>query len=98
MGWQWSASVGPDAVPYFRAPFNPFIQSKKFDPDCEYIKRWIPELKDVEPKDIHKWGEEKTRAKYPNVKYPAPIVDQKEASQRAVKIYKEAFEKSRKLL
>lgn len=96
MGWQWSSSVGPDAVPYFRAPFNPYIQSKKFDPDCEYIKKWVPELQDVDPKDIHKWGEAKIRAKYPDIKYPAPLVDQKEASQRAVKIYKEAFEKSKK--
>lgn len=95
MGWQWSASIGPDAVPYFRAPFNPFIQSKKFDPDAEYIKKWVPELADVDAKDIHKWGEEKVRAKYPNTKYPAPLVDQKEASQRAVKIYKEAFLKSK---
>lgn len=97
MGWQWSASVGPDAVPYFRAPFNPFIQSKKFDSDAEYIKKWVPELKDVDSKDIHKWGEEKIRAKYPNINYPAPILDQREASQRAVRIYKEAFEKSKRL-
>ena len=95
MGWQWTASVGPDAVPYFRAPFNPFIQSKKFDKDCAYIKRWVPELEDVDPKDIHKWNEERIRAKYPNIPYPAPLVDQKEASHRAVMIYKEAFEKSK---
>ena len=95
MGWQWSSSVGPDAVPYFRAPFNPFTQSKKFDKDCEYIKKWIPELQDVDPKDIHRWGEEKIRAKYPNTSYAVPLVDQKEASHRAVRIYKEAFEKSR---
>jgi deoxyribodipyrimidine photo-lyase len=95
MGWTWSASTGPDAQPFFRAPFNPYIQSKKFDPEAEYIKKWVPELAEVEPKDIHRWGEEKIRAKYPNVKYPAPIVDQRDASQRAVQIYKEAFKKSR---
>ena len=95
MGWTWSASTGPDAQPFFRAPFNPFIQSKKFDPEAEYIKKWVPELAEVDPKDIHRWGEEKIRAKYPNVKYPAPIVDQREASQRAVSIYNEAFKKSR---
>jgi len=96
MGWQWSSSVGPDAVPYFRAPFNPYIQSKKFDTDAEYIKKWVPELQEVDPKDIHKWDDEKVRDKYPTVSYPAPLVDQKEASRRAVKIYKEAFEKSKK--
>lgn len=96
MGWQWSSSVGPDAVPYFRYPFNPYVQSKKFDPDCEYIKKWLPELADVDPRDIHKWGDEKVRAKYHGIDYPAPLVDQKKASHRAVKIYKEAFEKSKK--
>jgi deoxyribodipyrimidine photo-lyase len=96
MGWQWSSSVGPDAVPYFRAPFNPFTQSKKFDPDAEYIKRWVTELAEVDPKDIHKWGEEKVRAKYPGLSYPAPLVDQKEASRRAVEVYKEAYAKSKK--
>ena len=96
MGWQWSSSVGPDAVPYFRAPFNPYIQSKKFDKDCEYIKKWVPELAEVDPKDIHKWDDEKVRAKYPTISYPAPLVYQKEASRRAVEIYKKAFEKSKK--
>ena len=51
-GWQWSASVGTDAVPYFRV-FNPVRQSEKFDPDGSYIRRWIDELKDVPPKHIH---------------------------------------------
>jgi len=64
--------------------------------DAEYIKKWVPELQEVDPKDIHKWDDEKVRAKYPTVSYPAPLVDQKEASRRAVKIYKEAFEKSKK--
>ena len=96
LGWQWSSSVGPDPILFFRAPFNPYIQSKKFDKDAEYIKKWVPELEEVDPKDIHKWDDEKIRAKYPTVSYPAPLVDQKEASRRAVKIYKEAFEKSKK--
>jgi deoxyribodipyrimidine photo-lyase len=89
-GWQWAAGIGPDAAPYFRAPLNPFIQSKKFDTNAEYIKRWLPELQDVDPKDIHRWGEKKIRDKYPTVKYTAPIVDQSEASQRAVRIMKQA--------
>jgi deoxyribodipyrimidine photo-lyase len=45
-GWQWSASTGTDAAPYFRIQ-NPWSQTKRFDPDGEYIKRWIPELRDV---------------------------------------------------
>ena len=71
-GWQWCASTGTDSQPYFRY-LNPWLQSKKFDKDCEYIKKWIPELQDVDTKDIHKWNI--TYKKYPNIKYPKPIVD-----------------------
>lgn len=53
-GWQWSAGTGTDAQPYFRI-FNPWSQAKKFDKDCIYIKKWIPELRDVPPKDILTW-------------------------------------------
>lgn len=90
-GWQWSSGVGPDAAPYFRAPMNPFIQSKKFDKDAEYIKKWIPELQSVKPEHIHRWDEEKIRALYPDVQYPAPIVEQKEASSRSLGIFKKAY-------
>lgn len=89
-GWGFSSSTGPDAVPYFRAPFNPFIQSKKFDKDASYIYQWVPELKGVSPSDIHKWDDPKIRAKYPTIQYPVPIIDHKEASARAVKIYRDA--------
>ncbi|MCV6606713.1 MAG: DNA photolyase family protein [Campylobacterales bacterium] len=50
--WQWAASTGADAVPYFRI-FNPFLQSKKFDNEGKYIKKWVPELKSLSPKKIH---------------------------------------------
>lgn len=89
-GWGWASSTGVDALLYFRAPFNPFIQSKKFDPDAVYIKRWVPELRDVATKDIHKWFDPKVRAKYAELDYPAPIVDHKEASARAVAEFKKA--------
>lgn len=45
-GWQWAAGSGCDAAPYFRI-FNPYLQTKKFDPDLEYINRWVPELNDL---------------------------------------------------
>ena len=45
-GWQWSASTGTDAAPYFRIQ-NPWSQTKRFDPDGDYIRRWVPELRDV---------------------------------------------------
>lgn len=50
--WQWSASTGCDAQPYFRI-FNPWLQQKRFDPDCEYIKKWVPELSALPPRAIH---------------------------------------------
>jgi deoxyribodipyrimidine photo-lyase len=92
-GWGFSSSTGADAVPYFRAPFNPFIQSKKFDKEANYIHRWIPELKTVAPEDIHRWYDPAIRQKYPQTvlsAYPAPIVDYKKASAEAVQRYKKA--------
>ena len=51
-GWQWTAGTGTDAAPYFRI-FNPILQSTKFDPNGDYIRRWVPELCNVDAKDIH---------------------------------------------
>ena len=69
--WQWAASTGCDAQPYFRI-FNPWLQQKKFDTECVYIKKWIPELKHIPNKDIHQWY--KKHEDY-DLNYPAPIVD-----------------------
>jgi deoxyribodipyrimidine photo-lyase len=82
-GWQWSAGVGvQNMIARLRPPMNPFLQSKTYDAQCEYIKHWVPELQDVEPRDIHRWFEKTVQAKYANthVNYPAPIVDPKAAS------------------
>jgi len=89
-GWGFVSSTGVDAVPYFRRPFNPFIQSKKFDKDAEYIKKWVPELQDVEPKDIHKWYDPAVREKY-STKYPEPAIDHEFASKRAVEVFTKAY-------
>ena len=51
-GWQWAASVGCDAQPYFRI-FNPILQSKKFDPDGKFIRQWLPELAALDNEAIH---------------------------------------------
>ncbi len=51
-GWQWAASTGSDPVPYFRV-FNPTLQSRKFDPSGEYIRRWVPELSGLDKREIH---------------------------------------------
>jgi deoxyribodipyrimidine photo-lyase len=51
-GWQWVAGTGTDASPYYRV-FNPVTQGKKFDPDGAYVKRWVPELRDLDPEHVH---------------------------------------------
>ena len=53
LGWQWISGCGADAAPYFRI-FNPVIQGEKFDPHGDYVRRWIPELKKLPSKWIHK--------------------------------------------
>ncbi len=83
--WQWVASTGSDAQPYFRI-FNPWTQQKKFDPACRYIKKWIPELRDFESEAIHTWYEERERSGY--AKYPSPMVDHKKAAEEALRAYK----------
>ncbi len=87
-GWQWSSSTGVDSMPYFRV-FNPWRQAEKHDPDCEYIKKWLPELKDVPNKDILKWDEK--WEDYKHIKYPKPIIeDIQEEFQKTLKLYRKA--------
>lgn len=69
--WQWVASTGASAQPYFRI-FNPWQQQKKYDPEAGYIKRWIPELRNTSHTIIHTWFKE---AHPPIKKYPRPMVD-----------------------
>ncbi|EAC1534127.1 deoxyribodipyrimidine photo-lyase, partial [Escherichia coli] len=85
-GWQWAASTGTDAAPYFRI-FNPTTQGEKFDREGEFIRQWLPELRDVPA--VHepwKWAE-KTGV---TLDYPQPIVDHKEARLRTLAAYEEA--------
>ncbi|MCX5922771.1 MAG: deoxyribodipyrimidine photo-lyase [Candidatus Dependentiae bacterium] len=83
--WQWCASTGCDAQPYFRI-FNPWLQQKKFDNNCEYIKQWIPELKNIAAKTIHLWF----KLTSPAIKeYPRPIVEHAKESVLAKKLYKQ---------
>jgi deoxyribodipyrimidine photo-lyase len=86
--WQWTAGSGADSQPYFRI-FNPWEQTKNFDPQCEYIKKWIPELKDVPTKDILNW--EESNNEFKNVKYPKPMVDYKKQKELTLKMYAAAF-------
>ncbi len=85
-GWQWSASTGTDAVPYFRV-FNPFTQGKRFDPDGEYIKRFVPELADLPASRLH--DPDKLAACRPD-SYPPVCVDVKSSRQRAIDAFRQS--------
>ncbi|PJE79122.1 Deoxyribodipyrimidine photo-lyase [invertebrate metagenome] len=79
-GWQWSASTGTDAAPYFRM-FNPVAQSRKFDPGGDCIRRWIPELAHLDKSVIH---EPYAKTGVSVLDYPEPIVDCKASRRRAM--------------
>ena len=81
-GWQWSASTGTDAVPYFRI-FNPVSQSKRFDPDGAFIRKWVPELASVDDKHIHEPHSAKDK-RYAHLAYPQPMVDLAASRARAL--------------
>ncbi|MCL1043516.1 deoxyribodipyrimidine photo-lyase [Shewanella marisflavi] len=85
-GWQWAASTGCDAQPYFRI-FNPITQSQKFDPQGQFIRKYLPELNDVPDKQIH-FPHEYLESQGKMGIYPAPIVDHKAARLRALAFYK----------
>jgi deoxyribodipyrimidine photo-lyase len=85
--WQSIASTGVYATPYFR-DMNPWIQSTKFDRNCVFIKKWIPELKDVQPRDIHKWYEK--WQEYKTVSYPRPMVEYGEQKEKMLELYSSA--------
>lgn len=85
--WGWSAGSGADSQPYFRI-FNPWTQGEKFDPEGIYIKTWVPELRKVDSKDIHKWYKVCEDEKYKDIKYPAPILDYKKQRKEGLRLYK----------
>lgn len=83
--WQNIASVAIHSTPYFRI-MNPWIQSEKFDKNCEYIKKWIPELTKVPPEDIHNW-EQKYKLYISKVNYPQPIVEYQKTKEEHLKFF-----------
>ncbi|MFC4246236.1 cryptochrome/photolyase family protein [Natribaculum luteum] len=90
-GWQWAASTGTDAQPYFRV-FNPMTQGERYDPDGEYVRSYVPELEGVPAETIHSWhdlDDDRRTAAAPD--YPVPIVDHAERRERAI----ETFERAR---
>jgi deoxyribodipyrimidine photo-lyase len=89
-GWQWAASTGTDAQPYFRI-FNPMTQGERYDPEAEYITEYVPELRGLDADLIHGWHElSPTQRANAAPGYPAPIVDHSERREDALAMYKRA--------
>ena len=91
LGWQWVAGCGADAAPYFRI-FNPITQGMKFDPNGTYVRQWVPELAPLSEPWIHKpWEAPPLLLKECGLSlgkaYPFPIVDHREARERALKMF-----------
>lgn len=83
--WQWAASTGCDAQPYFRI-FNPWLQQTRFDTAGEYIKRWVPELREIPTRALHALGDDSTTR--PS-SYPAPCVEHSIQKVLATSLFKE---------
>ena len=87
-GWQWSASTGTDSVPV--RIFNPVKQGRKYDENADYIRRWIPELRGLEPEEIHSWVETPKNER-PDVDYPEPIVNFNQRYHKGKKMFENAL-------
>ena len=89
-GWQWAASTGTDAQPYFRI-FNPMTQGERHDPEAEYIAEHVPELRGVDPEVVHGWHEASlTQRRRAAPDYPDPIVDHGERREAAIAMFERA--------
>lgn len=86
-GWQWSASTGTDAAPYFRI-FNPYSQSRKFDPEGQFIRRYCPELASLDQDQIHHPAQVMPLLRTA-LNYPEPIVDHSDARLRTLAAFKQ---------
>lgn len=81
-GWQWAAGTGTDAAPYFRI-FNPVTQARRFDPDGDYVRRWLPELASIRGAAVHEPGRSVGG-------YPAPLVEHDQERRIALARYRQA--------
>jgi deoxyribodipyrimidine photo-lyase len=84
-GWQWVAGSGADASPYFRI-FNPVTQGRKFDPQGDYVRRFVPELRELDADELHEpW---QARRRGAASEYPEPIVDLKASREQALEAFR----------
>ncbi len=84
-GWQWSASTGTDAAPYFRI-FNPWSQARRYDPEGTFIRHYLPELEDVSTRDLHD-PQRLAARRSEGLDYPEPLVNHKRARIRALEAF-----------
>lgn len=88
--WLWLSGAGADSQIFIRV-FNPWIQGLRFDHDCKYIKKWLPQLTDIPNEHIHEWF--KYHHLYPNIDYPPPMLDASSTAKKAIEKYKKALYK-----
>jgi deoxyribodipyrimidine photo-lyase len=86
-GWQWTAGTGTDAAPYFRV-FNPMLQGERYDPEGNYVRRFVPELASLPSSLIHAPHDSKRKGAGVPIGYVAPIVDHHAERDEALARYK----------
>jgi deoxyribodipyrimidine photo-lyase len=87
-GWQWTAGTGTDAAPFFRV-FNPTLQGARFDPDGDYVRRYVPELRSIPGAAVHEpWTARRDLFSGSAPDYPAPIVDHAAEREEALERYR----------
>ena len=91
--WQWVSGSGADSQQYIRV-FNPSLQSERYDEDCEFIKYWLPNLKDIKNKELHYWHEHYHKYDLKAINYYKPIVDYIESKKKTMEMYKKGLTSS----
>lgn len=92
--WGWISSTGTDPKPYFQRLFNPWLQSKKYDPDALYIKKWLPELYNIPANELHNWDKYCDKYNMDEINYCKPIIDYKTARQLSIEQYQKVLKQS----